>query len=64
MLLRGYRPLLAPGRPGPAITRLAAAARPASTYDAGVLLEALSGLVLWAQETGLDVVPEVLLART
>lgn len=63
MLLRGYRPLLAAPGHGPLIARLAAGAGPVSKVGASGLLGVLSGLVLWARETGVAVVPDVLLAR-
>ena len=59
--LRKYRPRLASASHGPFIARLVAAVRPGSKVDAGSLLGAVSGLVLWAQETGLDIDPAVLL---
>ena len=53
MLLRASRSLLAAPERGPLIAGLAGAASPVSKDDAGVLLGALSGLVLRARGTGL-----------
>jgi len=63
VLLWEYRPGLASERYAGLIAAMAAAVGPVSKDDASGVLGALSGLVLWAQETGLDVEPEVLLAR-
>lgn len=60
-LLRAYRPRLASGANGSLVAGLVGKARPGDRDDARALLTAVSGLVLWAEETGLDIDVDVLL---